>query len=85
MFFELCLKYAHNGVLERDRDVMRVWGCSIHTVVKQKRKISDSRAFAAYVERWHTPYSFELCTMKKKERKKESRTKPIFYGRSSRL
>ena len=63
--------------------VMRDCGRSslLHTVVNQKRKISDSRALASYKECWHMPYSFELCVMKRKKekgRKKERRTKRVF-------
>ena len=52
---------------------------SSHTALNQKRKISDSIAFAAYVECLYTPYSFLVMHIGK-ERKKERRrrTKQIF-------
>ena len=60
MVFDLYLKYAQNGLTETDCDVYLepyFTSHSSHAALNQKRKISDSRAFASYVERLYTPYT----------------------------
>ena len=44
---------------------------SSYAALTKKRKISDSRPFTWCAEHLYTPYTFELCLMKKKKEEKE--------------
>ena len=72
MVLWLYLKYAQNGVSERDCNAclgLLLTNHRSHAALTQKRKISDNRAFVAYVEHSYTPYRFELYMTEKKGRK----------------
>ena len=89
MVFELYLKYAQNNLLERAYDAflgLYLASQSSYAALNQRRKISHSTAFIAYVEHLYTPYIFlVMCVGKerKKERKKEQNR--YFYGQFTRL